>query len=385
MQRRNELFAWLAIAMLACAGWWALRAPAIEHRAVASPPEIDIDPPAMRARREAAIALAMTPDDPWTFAESLAASAPSATPAKEDCGLADAPQFDRPIGGEEARVQIAAASPRFTGAQARVDAALRASADPLDRAVADLLNVGDMRSDAGRDEAVVQQAVSTTDPRVYALAFGICRTARAPASCASISLQRWIELDPGNGMPWMWALSQAQDSGDIPGAVAAISRLASSTRFDVYEGRIVGAVVNHAPKDGPDLAASTELAVQAIGDAAALPLPSFQTLIGVCRNHAGGIEALVQQCRRISDVMFDHTDNLLVQSISGALLFQATGDASRRDAIRAERAIVAARWSPATGFSKCRDMREDLKRLRRAAEIGEVEAMHERARQFVAP
>ena len=385
VQRRNKLFAAFGIAVMACAGWWALRAPAIEHHAVAPPPEIDIDPPAMRARRDAAIALAMTPDDPWTFAESLAASAPAAAADKEDCGIADAPKFSQPPTPDDAPVPTAAPSQRFLGAQARVDAALRASADPLDRAVADLLNLGDMRTDAGRDEAVVQQAIATSDPRVYALAFGICRKPGAPASCSSISLGRWVELDPDNGIPWIWDLAQAQERGDVPAAVAAMSRLASSTRFDVRYGGIVGAVANRAPKDGPDLAAVDDLAVRAAGMSAALPIPSFQTLFGVCQKQGGGIESLAQQCRKISDTMFDHSDDLVVQALSGTLMVRMTGDTTRRDAIRAERAIAAARWSPATGFSECREMRATLQRWRRAAEIGEVEAMRERARQFVTP
>ena len=105
----------------------------------------------------------------------------------------------------------------------------------------------------------------------------------------------------------------------------------------------------------------------------------------LCRDRAGGDAELAQTCVAISDVMFAHSDNLIGQAISGALLFQATGDASRRDFVRAERAVAAARWSPATGFSECHDMRDALKRFVRTAQVGEVEAMRERARQFVAP
>jgi hypothetical protein len=83
--------------------------------------------------------------------------------------------------------------------------------------------------------------------------------------------------------------------------------------------------------------------------------------------------------------MFAHADTLIAQSISGALLLQTTGDPSRRDFVRAERAVAAARWSPATGFSECHDMRDALSKMVRLGQVGEVEAMRERARQFVAP
>ena len=357
------------MALLALAGWWVLRAPAIEHQAAVLPPDIDIDPPAMRARREAALALALMPDDPWTFAESLAASAPAQAAQKEDCGVQDGSRSQRNL-----------------SAQARLDAALRSSADPLDRATADLINVGSMRSDAGRDEAVVQQAAVATDPRLYAVGFGLCRAAVVPApSCGSISLDRWLELDAGNGVPWLWALGRAQERGDIAAARAAMSHLASASRFDVRYASVVGAIASRVPKDDPDLAAVNELAVKAAGDAAAMPFPSFQPLLRICRGQAGIDVALAQQCRTISDVMFDHSDSLVVQGMSGALLWQATGDGSRREVIRAERAVAEARWSPATGFSECREMRDTLKRVLRSAQVGEVEAMREQARKFVTP
>ncbi|MEO5690077.1 MAG: hypothetical protein ABIR54_22180, partial [Burkholderiaceae bacterium] len=271
-------------------------------------------------------------------------------------------------------------------AQARIDEALRSSADPLDRAVADLVNVGDMRTDAGRDEAVVQQAVATTDPRVYALGFGLCHSARSPApSCREISLDRWIQVDPGNGIPWVEKLGQAQARGDAAGIRTALSRLASATRFDIYLAAAAGAVASRMPREDPDLAAVNDLTFKAFSQAATLPLPPFQPLIQVCRDHAGGDAELARMCRAASDVMYEHSDNLISQSISGALLVALTGDAARRDFIRAERAVAAARWSPATGFSECHDLRDSMKRLLRTALVGEVEALREQSRKFVTP
>ena len=376
----------VGVAVLLAAGWWVLRAPGIEHAAVVPPPEIDIDPPAMRARREAAIALAMMPDDPWSFAESLAASEPAKVVEKEDCGIDGGPKFNRPAGADEPLVQTGGASSRYVNAQARIDAALRASADPLDRAVADLVNVGNMRSDSGRDESVVQQATTTTDPRLYALGFGLCNAARAPApSCSAISLDRWVGLDPGNGIPWLWILGRAQQRGDAPGARSAMSHLAEATRFDVRYSSIAGAVASRAPKEEQDLAAVNELAFTAFGEAAVMPFPPFQPLIQACRGQAGGDEELARSCRSISDVMFEHSDNAMTELISGALLLQTTGDSSRREYIRTERAVASARWSPATGFSECHDMRDSLKRLVRSAQVGEVEALREQSRKFVTP
>ena len=380
-------FALVAVAaLLLTAGWWVLRAPTLDHEAVAPPPDIDIDPPVMRARREAAIALALMPDDPWSFAESLAASAPASAPAREACGIEGRPTFSDSSDPALDVVQTGGASVRYATAQARIDAALRASADPLDRAVADWLNVGEMRSESGREEAVVQQAAASADPRLYALGYELCHTNRTPtASCDSISLDRWIQVDPGNGTPWLTKLAQARSQGDAAGVRAAMSQLAAAARFDVYFGSAAGAVASRATRDEADLAAAADLAGRALAQGASLPLPSFEPLIQVCRDQAGGDAALARQCVAVSDVMFAHADTLLAQSMSGALLLRTTGDASRRDLVRAERAVVAARWSPATGFSECHDMRDSLKKWVRLGQVGEVEAMRERARQFVTP
>ncbi len=376
----------MAVALLAGAGWWVVRAPAIAHVAAAPPPDIDLDTPAMRAQREAVLALAAMPDDPWTFAESLAASAPDRAADKEQCGMEDGPQFSNPAADGELPVQTRAATARYLSAEARIDAALRSSADPLDRAVADLVNTGDMRSTEGRDEAVVQQAVASTDARLYALGYGLCHSMRAaPPSCARIDATRWAQVDAGNGIPWFYALAQAQAAGDAAGVSDAMSRLAGSSRFDLYPHAVAGVVARRVPQDGEDLAAAGGLVSKAFFEAMSLNFPSFQPLVQVCGNHAGGDEQLEQQCRAISDAMFEHSDNLISLSISGAVLAKMTGDTSRRDLVHAERVVLAAHWSPATGFSPCQEIRDAIKFHLRSAQIGEVEALRERARKFVTP
>ncbi len=383
MKRKSTAVAAIVAAMLAPAAWWFVRAPAIAESA-ARPPGIDIDQPAQRVRREAALALPATQEDPWTLAESPAPSAPATAAEREDCGIQDGPRFNKPLGPEDPLVQIGGASARFVHAQSSIDAALRSSPDPLDRAVADLVNAGNMRSESGREEAVVQQAAATTDARVYALGYGMCHSARAPApSCRAISLDRWIQLDPGNGIPLLEMLGQAQARGDLAGMRAAISQLALATRFDLYLQSAAGAVASRMPKDDQDLAAVNDLASRAFGQAGTPPIPPFHPLLQVCRDKAGGNEDLERVCRSISNVMYEHSDNLLSQAISGDLLLQATGDASRQELIRAERAALSAHWSPATGFSECQYLRDSIRRVVRTAQVGEVEALREEARKVM--
>ena len=387
MTRHKKVIAAIALIAVAISGWWLLRAPAIERRAVAAPPDLDIDPRATRARRDAAIALAKTPDDPWTFAESLPSSAPETDARKEQCGQDDAPKFRTPddSNGDVDAVQTQAASPNYGAARARIAASLLASSDPLDRAVADFLNVDDMRTPAGRIDAVVQQAAVTSDPRLYAFAYGLCRSGReSTPSCRSLSVAAWARIDPGNGAPWLEALGQARAQGDAAGMQDAMSHLASASRFDTYAFAPGGSVASFGLKNDADLAAATKMTEQVVEHSLAYS-PPFQALTETCSNKAGGNEAVLRQCLAISDVMFDHSDILTARMMGGAVLSLATGDTARRDLFHAEQLAFSRHWSPATGFSECKTLREQAKRLLRSAQIGEVEAQREQARQFVAP
>ena len=378
------------LALAAAGAWWLVRGPAF-GRPVPPPrvadANVDIDPPRLHARNEAALAIATMPDDPWSFAESLAASAPDAADerAKENCGLADAPQFAKSDAPDAEPAMTRGATPRYLAAQARIDAALRASSDPLDRVTADLVNAGDVRTDAGVEQAVVQQAAASSDPRVVSLGHAVCEHAPALAGCAELTSERWAQVDAGNGMPWIELLGQAQARGDAAGVRDAMAHLAASTRFEMHLYAVPGAIAHHLPEDSRDLAAGSDLAARAMTGVGAMAVPAFRPLIDLCRNEAGGDVVRAQQCRGISDTMYAHSDTQISYSLSGVVQQLTTGDGSRRELIKTERALFQAHWSPATGLSPCGIVRDALHKMARNAEIGEVEAMREESRKFVTP
>ncbi len=387
MSRRRIALLFLLAGALLLSGWLVFEPAMPTREPMPSAPPIDIETLAGRARHDAAIALAKMPDDPWTFAESLPSSAPETDARKEQCGLDDAPKFRAPddANGDTDAVQTKAASPNYGAARSRIAASLLASSDPLDRVVADFLNVDDMRTPAGRIDAVVQQAAITADARVYAFAYGLCQSSREPVgSCRLLSVEAWARIDPGNGTPWLEALGQARAQGDAAGAQDAMSHLASASRFDTYVYAPSGVVASRGLETEADLAAASEMTVQVLGQSVAHS-PPYQALTQACSDKAGGDEAVLRQCLAISDVLFDHSDTLVARAIGGATLYLATGDAARRDLYRAEQVAFSRHWSPATGFSECKTLREQAKRLLRSAQIGEVEAQREQARQFVAP
>lgn len=381
--RSKAWCAGVALALVVAAvGWlWpreavtpATMAPGVADAAAADP-----------ARRAAAIALARMPDDPWTFAEAVAASSPDG--AKAHCGEDERPEFGDPQArdGTYVRALTKPAGPNYVAARRGIETALQSSADPFDRAVADWLNIDDARTPSARLEALVQQATTTTDPRVYALAFGDCTGGRRlPGPCAALNARQWAMLDAGNAMPWLYLFSDAVQAHDVSAQQEAMAHMAAATRFDDGAQAPAGAVAARVPDGDANLSAGYDLVLQASGMSAA-NTSAVRPLMDACRDKAGGDVNRAQQCEAVADAMFERSDSMVLRLMGAALYYRATGDPSRRDVARGERAVFASHWSPATGFSECQAARDGLRSALRNAAIGEVEAARERSRTFVTP
>jgi hypothetical protein len=385
-RRRIALVILGVVASGLLAWWWIPRPPAAP---AAIDPPIDLEMPAERARLDAATSLARMPDDPWTFAESIPA-APAASAAKQQCGEDELPEVTSipDADGVQRRPpqETRPGGAGYMGATRRVDAALRASADPFDRAVADALNIGGVLTPAARIDALVQGATTTTDPRIYGLAYRACRLAgeegqrgsagEARGSCSRLDAREWARRDPGNALPWLYVLDQATANGDKAGQREALQQMAAASRFDDRSHAAAGAVAEMKIASDGDLAAQASLASQALGMSLGQALPALP-LNNACRARAGGDVDRAKLCESIGDVMFDHSDSMLVRALGGAIHAQVTGDESRRAQAQKESIAMGDHWTPATGFSACGLDREVLRRFRRMGKLGEVAAMKE--------
>lgn len=90
--------------------------------------------------------------------------------------------------------------------------------------------------------ALAQTAVSTHDPRVYAVALALCGRAgpSAPAECGLLSLAQWARLDPDNAAPWLAAAREAAASGDDAAYAEAIHRATRSRVLDDGHAAMLG-------------------------------------------------------------------------------------------------------------------------------------------------
>ncbi len=396
MRRRTRVIAAVVLVAATGVGWWAVRGSASKARAVASFPGRESGSRATSERRDAALALGTMPDDPWTIAENIAASTPSGGAEKSRCGVDQRPRTNE-AANQDGERPARPAGAAYRAETLRLDAALRGSADPFDRAVADWLDIGDQLTPQQRVEAVAQQAMWTSDPRIYSLAYRACNdpyvdadssTVRVPStggsSCALLSAQRWSDLDPGNAVPWMYVLTRAIAQGDETAEQAAFAQMASAKRFEDGLHAAAGTIAAQAAVDDNGLAADLDLSERAFQKSVGQD-ESFTPLLNACKDKAAGDANRAQQCEAIAELMLRHSDNLLSQSMGAAVYFRTTGDTSRREAIRAERVAMSRAWSPGTGLSDCGTVREGLKTILRSAQIGELAAARERVRQGVAP
>lgn len=401
-----------ACALLLC-GWLVVEPALPTRKPVPSAPPIDIETPAGRARLAAALALARMPDAPAqsvaASTSSVAASGAAVSDDKARCGEDQMPVYaelkpdpedgamhpEMPVPDPDGVLrhlpgEIKPAGVGFTGAMARIDAALRDSPDPFDRSVADWLDLNKITPPAARTEALVQDALAVSDARVYGLAYANCHPwialmpgAPSPAapSCARLSATRWAQLDPGNAEPWLWALDAAAERGDVVAQREALDRMAASSRMDIHFFAGAAAV---ASLEVPD--ADTTAQSMATTQALATLTPSFSALTTRCRNGGGGDADLAATCSSIAELMYEHSDSIIGRNIGGSLHRLVTGDASWLDRAHQEEHQAGAVAMPTAAQSApCGTQRQMFKDFIRLDKVGEVALMRERLRAASAP
>lgn len=356
----------VAIAVLAVAGVaWFVAAP-LRTTPARAVPDADIDTTTGPARP------VPMPETPHIAAAASAASAAHEDPAS--CGEDQLPkngELGLDAEGHVAPAQSRLAGVGFTGAQHRLDASLRASADPFSRGLADWLNLGGVfASPEARTEALVQDALASDDARTYDLAFRICTQPSSPGSCARLSTREWARRDPGNGLPWLYELVRADHAGDAAAQSFAMDRLADATRFDVhaYAGAAVAARLKLASP--ADLAAQHLAASLAL---AALPTPEYDALLKHCPDGAGGDPQRRGACERIAQTLSERSDALVPRAIGGAIHKHLTGDASALDRAKQDGRFFFKTSSEAgADTSPCRHERQELGRMIELDSVGEV-------------
>ena len=290
--------------------------------------------------------------------------------------------------------EIKASGVGYTGAMRCIDAGLRSSTDPFDRAMADWLDLDMMYTPTARLDALTQNAAAVSDPRTYALAYETCNAVdamrpvgtlmpSAALGCGRLSAVEWAQLDPGNGVPWLYALGRANGSGDEAAQREAIGHLAASSRFQTHPYAGAAAIARLTLPGDADLTAQLLAATKGV----AILSPPFQSLMSVCHDRASsGDGNLAATCAQVAGMMFEHSDSVLTRVIGGALHKQLTGDATwvdraHRDVLVASRQFAAT----ATDSSPCAGTRDVLKHFIRLEAVGAMALIRQSEHAASAP
>lgn len=301
--------------------------------------------------------------------EVVATAAPRAHGAEqiEMCGIG---WIDVKADGnvDDAALQSA---PAFQSARRRLLEAMRVAPDEFSRAAASWLDPS--------DDGLVKRALSTTDPRVYALAFRACVNQPERGACAMLNAARWAQIDEGNASPWLFVLDEAARRKDEAAVADALFHIASARRFDDRYFASAGAIEARVGSLDIDTSAALVLSIETMGMAAAqsAPLPA---VMQACRGAAIGDANRRQLCEGAAEAMAERSDSLILRQIGIGMGRRLGWREERVDAMAGE---ISA-WmnaDPSSAFdeqtSSCTGMKKLLRRFARQASIGEVDFMHE--------
>jgi len=230
-------------------------------------------------------------------------------------------------------------------------------------------------------DTLARMAATTSDPRVYALAFNTCGRAQpAEGACQLLNPEQWARLDPDNAAPWLFVLEQAAQRRDAAAQSEALFRLSTSARSDQYFFAVPGLVIEHLPTDEAAMPAVLTLAANAIGIAAAWSMPGYQTLLEQCKPSALRDANRRQTCGAAAELLVERSDTLLDLGIGVALGKRLGWPEDRIDRLRGEQSAyleslgTSSALGPADG---CVGIRRDLGTVGRHARLGEVGALRE--------
>ena len=320
------------------------------------------------------VALVPKAGAPWTMP---AASAVDAT----RCGQDERP-LAASVDASGIETQARDAGPHYAADRRRLIDALSTSADPFDRAVEIWLNLDEANTMDQRRLLLARDAASTSDPRIYALAFTACGYDSAPGRpCALLDARKWASLDAGNAIPWIYLLKRAQIANDVSGQQEALMRLATAVRVDDRRYTPIGAALDRISTEDPDTALIFDVATASLGWTAAQYFP-FDALLQACRNRAGGDANVAQQCDQIGRRLFDRADAIEMRQYGSRLVQMATGD-DRLRKIAAHDVNIFSAGASMEKYSQCSGMRELVREVRIAARLGAMGIVRDRERRGV--
>jgi hypothetical protein len=185
--------------------------------------------------------------------------------------------------------------------------------------------------DEARDE-LVQLAVGTADPAVYAIGLEACRavaTSPPDAACRQLSPQGWARIDPKNAAPWLMMMSDATEMHDGKSVEDDLFRQAALAQTVTSYAE---AMYGFAQKDRPTDMARLEqsyASMDLISELLSWPIIPMRPLIDHCSVEAMQDAYTRSQCSAIADLLMNK-GNTIIYLTTGWVLGQRAGEPASR-------------------------------------------------------
>lgn len=214
------------------------------------------------------------------------------------------------------------------------------------------------------------------------------RARNANLEHAASLLARLQVIDPDNAYNALWDMNLASENADPALDDGRVQRMARSARYDddflpvlraTYQTLARGYGLGSDPGVAPDTAAADTAMVAAMGVAAAIAIPGFQSLANAC--DANRFPQRADDCRRIAQHLAGSERTLLDYSLASLLLRRAALNATERNEAAAQTRRSA--WLLESGTTLLIDMdaaadprAQRGRYLAALLESGEVAAVH---------
>jgi hypothetical protein len=230
-------------------------------------------------------------------------------------------------------------------------------------------------------DGLVQLAVGTADPAVYATALYACGANfgdPAEGSCPEISANGWARLEPDNAVPWLLVAGNSRARHDDAAEAEAFGRAAKASMSDSYVFSMYAFAEPELPSDLTPVQRSY-LAVGVIGIEAATGQHEFNAAAKHCSTEALRDSTVRQQCSSLAELWVTRGTTLLDFGVGTSIGARAGWPAQRVTDLKMQRdalmqAIVETEPASAGDRWSCGAVQRSNAYVSRMARLGEMDA-----------
>jgi hypothetical protein len=170
-----------------------------------------------------------------------------------------------------------------------------------------------VRQAAAIQGSLVRLASASQNPQAYALAFQSCGYRTGPGaegSCALLSAERWAQIEPDNGVPWLLLASTAQAANDFAGRDTAVVRASAARRFDAHLPNFLGLLQSpQIQAETPQIRAA--LAEDLLGLETTRPAMPYSAFLRFCNYPSTADTGRLRVCSDLADLLLNHDQTLI--------------------------------------------------------------------------